>query len=103
MIKTKYGEISENLLKNYLDRLVNKIFKILPLKESQYDTLDVYIHSLLCELHGSRMLISELGNDTNFLAIISTLEYLLKTEESDKIFKREIFKCISLVRQIQSK
>jgi hypothetical protein len=98
---TKYGEMDDDLLINYLKRLIGKVFKVIPLKEERSDTLLPYIQSLLRELAGSKELVDALNNDGEILSIMGTLENLL-VEEDKKIIKSDIFKCIAIIKRIQS-
>lgn len=103
MIIVKCGTISDNLFKNYLDRLVDRFYKILPLKEQKSDTLSTYIQSLQCELIGSKNLILYLNDDSQFINLISILQFFIDNEFDDKICKREIMKAINISKQLKSK
>lgn len=98
---TKYGEMNDELLVNYLKRLIGKVYKIVPLKEEKSETLLPYIQSLLRELLGCKELIVALRNDGEFISILGTLENLLN-EVDQKIYKSDVFKCISIIKKIQS-
>ena len=92
----KYGTISDGTMKVYLVQIVNGIFKILPLKEEESDTLREYIESLQRELFGLNLL----HEDPRFMKVISTLEYLAREDYSHAICKREVFKCIHIIQGI---
>ena len=96
---TKYGELPIELLDDYKHRLIGKIFKILPMKEEDCATWEVYIDSLLFELIGNRNLVKELKYNSDFLALVGTLKNL-KYEEDLKVIKREVFKCIDLLKKL---
>lgn len=101
MIKTKYGKVTDESLDSYLKGLIPRIFKILPLKEEEYETLDIYIDSLLREMIGLANVVDELKLNTNYLSIIGTLENLL--DENDiKIFKRDVFKCLDIIKKMRN-
>lgn len=99
MTKTKYGKIPNCFIDEYKDRLIGRVFKILPMVEEKSDTWDVYIESLLFELHGMDVLIQELNCNSDFLILLATLEEL-KKEHEHSVVKREVFKCVDLVKKL---
>ena len=42
-MKTKYGDIPNEMIVNYKQRLIDKVFKILPMKEEGWDTWNLYM------------------------------------------------------------
>lgn len=102
MIDTSAGvQISNELVHNYFESLVNAFFKILPIKESGEPSLEVYIESLRNELLGAQSLIIELDNNPGFLTLIATLQYLYDNPNcSVKDVKREVFRAISICKKI---
>lgn len=56
------NNIHSEVLKNYLDTLVNNFFKILPIKENEEATLDEYMKSLQLELVGCNSLFENYDN-----------------------------------------
>jgi hypothetical protein len=104
MIEIKFSQIPDETFSNYLDFLVGKIFKILPISEHNFDTLQAYLESLQIELLGSQNLIKVLREDNEFLSLLSILEYFLNTKDiSNEIYKREVFKCINIIKKIKTK
>lgn len=101
--ETKYGELPEEMWEDYFEKLVGKVFKILPMKEKEFETLPEYLSSLLLELHGNKSLIQVIQHDGDFLSLISTLEYFVENDDDVGIYKREVFKCISIVKKLQEK
>jgi len=102
-MKTSCGEIPNELFENYLYNLIGRFYKILPLKETNSDTLTIYINSFLCELIGSRSLIIELNNDSQFMTLISTLQYFIVSDFSLKSCKRDVMKCINISKNMYKK
>ena len=92
----KYGKVSDEDTQKYIGQLVNGVFKILPLKEENADTLQDYIESLQREMMGFSLLYRE----PRLLKIISTLEYLAREEYDHAVCKREVFKCIHILDNI---
>ena len=102
MIETKYNPISENLCGNYFDVLINRLYKILPLKEEKSPTVATYIQSLLSELTGCQEVILFIQEDGQYMSVINSLEYICFCEDV-KECKREIFKCIHTVEKLKKK
>lgn len=99
----KNGHIANELFESYLDSLVGRFYKILPMKESDSDTLETYLHSLQSELIGSKRLVLFLNNDAQFMSLINTLQFFIDNEYDVKTCKREIMKCISISKKLKEK
>jgi hypothetical protein len=103
MIEVKYGLLpSENFCK-YFDFLIDKTYKILPLKEEKSETLKTYLESFQRELIGNKELIHSLVNEPQFITVLNTMQFLIDGEYSNQICKKEVFKCIRILQNIQSK
>lgn len=97
-------QLSSELVFNYFRNLVNQFFKILPMRESDEESLPVYIDSLRSELLGCSHLIAGLENDAYFLTLINILQYLIDNPNcSIKTTKREVFKAISICNRFKAK
>lgn len=91
----------------YLDSLINRAFKILPLYEESNEGLFVYIQSLIYEVYGIRYVIKELGASSDYVMLLAILESLsddaiMIDDRKKEIVKREVFKCIDLIKKIKS-
>lgn len=96
--------VSKELLCNYFKNLVNLFFKILPIRENNEDSLIVYMKSLQIELLGCKELIISLKNDSNYLSLLSILQYLIDNPECEVYkVKREVFRAISICNKLKSK
>lgn len=100
MIKVEYGELSKRSLENYYTFLVGKFYKILPLKEERSETLREYISSLSCEVIGNSYLLNDLKYDPKFISLLNILQYFINEEYDVKSCKREVFKAIKLIEDI---
>jgi hypothetical protein len=103
MIDVKYGQIPNELFNNYLKYLVNKMFKVLPMKEHEVKSLNSYLRSLQIELIGSTELIGTLKNDPQFLSLMNTIQFFIDNEFNNQTCKREVFKCIHILEDLQKK
>ena len=102
MIETKYGEIPQKTFRKYIESLINKTYKILPLKEEESETLNEYIESYLRELIGGKQSLYILSKEPRFITVMCTLEYLILNNPSTNIYKKEVFKCIKILSDIKS-
>lgn len=103
MIEVKYGVLPKENFCKYFEFLINKTYKILPLKEEKSDTLKSYLESYLRELIGNKDLVSILVNEPRFITVLNTMQFLISEEYSNKICKREVFKCIRILEEINEK
>lgn len=88
--------MTEQLLMNYLQRLVDALFKIIPMYEEQDDTLQIYICALRDELIGADGIMSLINNDPMFFSIICNLQYFADHPDCGlKSIRRGVFKSIN--------
>lgn len=85
----------------YLDTLINSVFKILPLYEEENVGIVTYVESLLFELYGLDK-VFDIKDSYEYVSILSILESIkeeIQKEDSEKrVIKREVFKCISIIK-----
>lgn len=103
MIEVKYGLIPKENFCNYFKFLINRTYKILPLKEEKSDTLKSYLESYQRELIGNKELVSILVNEPKFISVLNTMQYLISEEYTDAVCKKEVFKCIHILEEINEK
>jgi hypothetical protein len=101
MVQVNYEIFDDKYLINYLNFLINKVYKILPISEREPETLKDYLESLLIELSGSKELIDKIKYDANFISVMSTLQYFTSNEYNHKTLRREIFKCIKIIEKLK--
>ncbi len=103
-IDTNAGKsVDSELLVNYFNSLVNRFFKILPIREQNEESLDTYLKSFQLELLGCQNLISEIKNDATFMTLLSILQYLIDNPDcSVKSVRREVFSAISICNKLKS-
>lgn len=104
-IQTAIGvPMSADMLSEYLRSLVNRFFKILPIRESGEDSLPTYMQSLQAELLGCKEFILAIHEDHEFISLLNILQYLIDNPEcSVVIVKREVFRAISLCNKLKAK
>lgn len=103
MMENEDIKITDAMADSYVSSLVNKLFKILPLKEENSDTLCAYLKSLQRELCGFNKIVN--GSDCAYIvSIMSVLQYLIDHDESDVgVVRSEVFRAISLCKKIRFK
>lgn len=104
-METKYGNLPDEMLEVYFNRLIGMTFKILPLREENIQSLPTYLDSFLCEIFGLKELIYVLREDADFLRLLSTLQYIASCDETvdNATIKREVFKGINIIKALQHK
>lgn len=95
-------DIDTGLLNNYLGNLVNRFFKILPMREADDSSLSTYMRSLQVELLGCKSLVIALENDASFMTLLSILQYFIDNPEiSVASVRREVFHAISICNKLK--
>lgn len=95
----------------YYHVLTNQIFKILPLYEEKHYDIAKHIQSTILELDGLENVFFEFHRNPEFFRLMGTLNSLgslLFSPSFDKetvkkihpIVKREVFKCLSIIKKI---
>jgi hypothetical protein len=100
-METKYGQLPDEMLVVYVNGMTSKIFKMLPMKQGNFNTLPKYIESTLREFVGLKELIYDLRNNEDFLAVIGVIESLLIQDDVTK-FRSDIFKALNLIKRLKN-
>ncbi len=105
MISTTQGvPIHSELIGNYFHNLINMFFKILPLKENEEGSLQVYLQSLQLELLGCQSLIIKINSDAQFLSLLAILQFFIDNPSVEtSVVKREVFHAISICNRLEAK
>jgi hypothetical protein len=104
MVKVNIDNIiDDEFFLNYLNFLINRVYKILPISEDEPETLELYLDSLVLELLGSKDLILKLKKDASFLSLIATLQSLSENQYTHKVIKSQVFRCIDIIKKLISK
>lgn len=101
-MNTAYGEIPNRYLREYLKLLIDKTYKILPLKEEGAATLDKYLESYLSELVGWTVLFPFYGQESKIMSVLSTIAFFTNNECDVATTRREVFKCIHLLEEVKN-
>lgn len=96
-------EMKPELLGAYYKALVNRFFKILPMRESGEKSLPDYIRSLQSELLGIQRFVTGLNEGAMFTTLLGILEFLHDEDAcSVRETKREVFRAISLCNKLEA-
>lgn len=103
-IETTAGyEIESALLCNYFEQLVNRFFKILPIREKEEQSLTVYVDRLQKELMGCESLIPAVRTDDMYLTLLSILQYLIDHPDCPvREVRREVFGAITICNKLKA-
>lgn len=94
--------LPNELLGCYFNRMVGRLYKILPLKEAEEETVDKYLDSLLSELLGVEA-VSELKQQPYYVSIVGIVSFLSDniTSCSTSKVKRDVFRAINLCKKLE--
>ena len=81
-----------------INRLTNQLWKLIPMRENKENWL-TQLDSLIVELAGLKSL-SE-NTDEKFLILLSKLKGLQVEETSFQLYRKTVFECISLLREMR--
>lgn len=98
----KYNHIDDAMLPIYLESLVNKVFKILPMREENSPTLKDYITSLLYELTGMSSVFYNFQASNEYLTLVFDIESLAYIDNMQH-FRSKVFESISLVKKMNER
>lgn len=104
-IQINYDAIPDELFGNYLENLlIGRFYKLLCMREEESQTLSEYLESFMIELRGSEGLIVSLKYDPNLHVLLSILQYFIENPNLEvAVYKREVFKCIDIVKKLQER
>lgn len=96
-------EISDRMVSNYVNALVNRFYKILPIKESGEDTLKRYLESLQREMIGLHDLMGFLHDDDRYLTLLAIVQYFINNDTDVSTVRTEVFRAINILKKLQKK
>lgn len=96
MYSDKYEiEFTDEQIKSNVQRLTNQLWKLIPMREHN-ENWQKQLETVLIEIAG----LNELFTSPIILQLLSKLEGLNVKETNFEIYRKTIFECISLVRNI---
>ena len=103
MMTTYNIEVTDRMALNYLNALVNRFYKILPIKESGENTLKQYLESLQREMLGLRDLMAFIHDDDRYLTLLAIVQYFIDNDADVGTVRTDVFRAISLIKKLQKK
>ena len=98
-MKYKYGELKTEQIEKQKKRLTNSIFRLLPMRENNYEYLDEYFVNLLIKIDGLNKLWGE--KDPEIITLLALVEKA-RGEEDIEIYKKAVLNACSLVDKIRA-
>lgn len=103
-MKTIYGEnITVDILTSQKKKLVNQVFKLLPLREEGANW-EKPLESLIIEINGMNSLIIH-EDKTKIFSLVCKLEglNLLQQDNQFDLYRKTLFECINILNEVMSK
>lgn len=94
---TQYGMIDDAQLLAYLSKLINRVFKIIPMNEEKVSTIESYVDSLIREMVGNSKVF--LGEE--LLLMCGTLKGL--DYSNHRLLKSDVFKVIDVIVRVKER
>lgn len=96
MLEKNKVEIPAAVLTADVNRLTNQLWKLIPMRENE-ENWQSQLNTVLIEVAGLHSLF---GIGEEYLILLSKLEGLRQVETEFSIYRKTIFECISLLREI---
>lgn len=90
-------------LGSYFRSLVDRFFKILPMREDEEETLPVYLRSLQVELYGFQSMVPALSTNPKMISLLALLQFFIDNPDAPvEEVKREVFQSIDLCKKLSA-
>lgn len=97
IMKSKYNfDINDKIINEDINRLTNQLWKLIPMRENKEDWKS-QLDTVVNELAGMNEILNINGD---FLVLLSKLEGLRISDTTFSLYRKTIFECISLLREI---
>ncbi len=88
-------------MEKFLRDLEGKVFKSIPIFETDRNTLNDYLNSLLVEMEGAKIRFPLLSSMNGYDDILNTIAYFASRRAyGHSKLKTEIFKCLSILNKL---
>ena len=91
--------IPDHVVQFDIKRLINQLWKLIPMRENSENWIS-HLDSLNIEILGLGN-IAQINNNESFLILISKLEGLRIKDSSFSVYRKTVFECISLLRELR--
>lgn len=98
-METKYGfDIPEESIKANMGRLINQLWKLIPMRENEEDW-HKQLNTVILEISGLNVIFA---SEPLFLQLLTKLEGLNIQEDCDfMVYRKIVFECISLLSELK--
>ena len=90
--------LPDSIVQTNLNRLTNQMWKLIPMRENEENWL-AQLDTILLELSGLNELSENAGEE--LLILLSKLKGLKEYEVEFQIYRKTVFECISLLREMR--
>ena len=90
--------LPDHIIQADINRLTNQLWKLIPMRENEEDW-GAHLETLIIELAGLNALSSNI--DEKFLILLSKLKGLSIEDTSFQLYRKTVFECISLLREMR--
>ena len=90
--------IPEHIVQTNINRLTNQLWKLIPMRENEENWL-AQLDTVIIELAGLNELSQ--SDDENFLILLSKLMGLKTAKVEFQVYRKTVFECISLLRELR--
>lgn len=91
------------MLSSYLNSLIGKLFKIIPLKEeSSKEDFHAYVDSLWIEMSGACKTFPVLWDSPKYITLLNIVGFMSMNDVELSRCRREVFQAIDIVKKIQN-
>ena len=98
MVAKSYNiEFSDDVIQADINRLTNQLWKLIPMRENN-ENWESQLETVLIEIAGLHSLFNA-GEE--FLILLSKLEGLKEIKTDFSIYRKTVFECISLLREMR--
>lgn len=100
-MNTKYGKLPDEMLFDYMDKMINKVWKMLPMREENVPTLAFYIESILREFVSQKELVDCFKKNGSYIEILGIIEGLL-TQEDYLTYRSDVLRAVNSIKRLKS-
>ena len=93
--------IPDKCVTHYLDSLVGKIYKILPMKENNTAFLQQYVEWKIREMLAFRDFVRAVGDDPDFVYLIVIMYALANQEQPVESVRHDVFEAIRICKRLK--
>lgn len=96
-------EISDRMVSGYMSNLINRFYKILPIKENGEPTMIPYLESLLREMSGFKTLMPAIDDDDRYVTLLAILQHFISDDPDVATVKSDVFRAINIIKKLREK